>query len=170
MSADCTGSQTLVVSVCLENQYTSARRGVAPSPTPGALFDFEVWLRFASFARIMSDMSESSKTEETKRAVMSLAFERPDWIPVLRAAHTQAQKTEPFGGRFAGSWVLDELARQTGTKAWRPGLRLLVAWGLLEKAGDSTRGGRRAYYRMPDPNGVNEALRELDDKRLSSAS
>jgi len=49
----------------------------------------------------------------------------------------------------------------TGEPAWKPGLRLLVAYGLLEKSGESTRGGRRAYYRMPDRTGVEEALAAL---------
>jgi hypothetical protein len=105
---------------------------------------------------------DPTESRDTRRAVFSLAYERPDWIPVLRAAHAQALKTEQFGGEFAGSWVLNELSEQTGDREWRPGLRLLVAHGLLEKAGRSTRGGRRAYYRMPDPAGVARALSELD--------
>jgi len=92
---------------------------------------------------------------------MRLAYERPDWLPVLRAACIQAAKSAPYGGQFAGRWVLQELERQLGTRAWRPGRRLLVAYGLLEKVGESTRGGRRAYYRMPDPVGVESALDEI---------
>jgi len=92
---------------------------------------------------------------------MRLAFEQPDWLPVLQAACEQARKAEPYGGEFAGSWVLQELGQQTGKPAWRPGLRRLVAYGLLEKSGESTRGGRRAYYRMPDRDGVQRALKEL---------
>ena len=45
----------------------------------------------------------------------------------------------------------------TGAPSWRPGLRLLAAHGLIEKVGESTR-GPRAYYRMPDPDGVEQAL------------
>jgi hypothetical protein len=93
---------------------------------------------------------------------MRLANERPDWIPVLRAASEQARKSEPYGGEFAGHWVLRELEEQTGTRAWCPGLRLLVGYGVLEKSGPSTRGGRRAYYRMPDREGVEQALRQLE--------
>jgi hypothetical protein len=100
---------------------------------------------------------------DRRQLAMRLAYERPDWIPVLRAARSQAEKTEPFGGEFAGSWVLKELEGQTGSRAWRPGLRLLASYGLLEKVGESTRGGRRAYYRMPDPYGVEQALRQLED-------
>jgi hypothetical protein len=103
-----------------------------------------------------------SDLRDTRRAVLELAYEREDWLPVLRAACAQAQKTEPYGGRFAGSWVLQELAALTGSAEWRPGLRLLVAYGLLEKDGESTRGGRRAYYRMPDRAGVEAALKEID--------
>lgn len=93
--------------------------------------------------------------------VLRLAYEQPDWVPVLRAACVQSQKSEPYGGQFAGRWVLQELAAETGSPEWRPGLRLLVAYGLLEKVGESTRGGRRAYYRMPDREAVERALAEL---------
>lgn len=92
---------------------------------------------------------------------MRLASEQPDWIPVLRAACERARKSEPYGGEFAGRWVLQELSKQTGKPAWRPGLRLLVGYGLLEKVGASTRGGRRAYYRMPDRGAVERALEDL---------
>ena len=92
---------------------------------------------------------------------MQLAYEKPDWLPVLRSACQEARTSEPFGGRFAGSWVLRGVETETGGRAWRPGLRLLVAYGLLEKDGESTRGGRRAYYRMPDRAGVEQALEDL---------
>jgi hypothetical protein len=90
----------------------------------------------------------------TKQLVTRLLYEHPDEEPVLRAACAQARKCEPYGGEFAGSWVLQEMAEQTGERSWRPGLRRLVAYGLLEKSGESTRGGRRAYYRMPDREGI----------------
>lgn len=109
----------------------------------------------------MSDRSDCSAASNTATAVRRLAYERPDWLAVLEAACNQADKSAPFGGEFAGSWVLKDLADQTGERQWRPGLRLLVAYGLLEKAGESSRGGRRAYYRMPDPSGVRAALRDL---------
>jgi hypothetical protein len=92
---------------------------------------------------------------------MRLAFEQPDWVPVLQAACEQARASEPYGGEFAGSWVLRKLEELTGQPSWRPGLRLLVGYGLIEKSGESTRGGRRAYYRMPDREGVCLALDEL---------
>lgn len=92
---------------------------------------------------------------------MRLAYERPDWLDVLRAACKQARKSEPFGGEFAGSWVLRQLGEDTGTTAWRPGIRLLVGYGLLEKSGESTRKGRRAYYRMPHVDEVERTLAEL---------
>jgi hypothetical protein len=82
-------------------------------------------------------------------------------VPVLRAACIQARKSEPYGGQFAGRWVLQELTQQTGQPEWQPGLRRLVAYRLLEKVGESTRGGRRAYYRMPNRRGVEEALNEI---------
>lgn len=93
--------------------------------------------------------------------VVELARERPDWLPVLRAACEEAETTEPFGGRFAGRWVLQRLPKPTGEPQHRPGLRLLVGYGLLEKSGESTRGGRRAYYRMPAWREIRQALDEL---------
>lgn len=103
-----------------------------------------------------------SSANHTGQAVQRLAYDHPDWVPVLRAACEQARKSEPFGGQFAGRWVLQEWAQQTGTQQWKPGLRLLVAYGLLEKVGESTRGGRRAYYRMPDRARVEQALKNLE--------
>lgn len=97
--------------------------------------------------------------EQTVRSVIRLGQEQPKWIPILQGAVAQARKAERFGGEFAGTWVLDELEAQTGERPWVPGLRVLSSYGLIEKSGPSTRGGRRAYYRMPDPDGVEEGLR-----------
>lgn len=79
----------------------------------------------------------------------------------MRAACAQARKSEPYGGQFAGRWVLQELAEEVGQPQWQPGLRRLVSYGLLEKVGESVRGGRRAYYRMPDRDGIEKALEAL---------
>jgi hypothetical protein len=118
---------------------------------------------------IVIDMS-STNDLDVGRAVMRLAYERPDWLPVLRAACAQANKCEPFGGEFAGSWVLRELASDTGQSEWRPGLRLLVGYGLIEKSGDSTRGGRRSYYRMSQRLEVERALARLDGQPNAAAA
>lgn len=67
-----------------------------------------------------------------------------------------AEESEQYGGRFAGRWVLQEGGR------WEPGLRVLVSYGLLEKSGESTRGGRRACYQMSDWREVRHALEELE--------
>ena len=99
----------------------------------------------------------------TGQLVRRLLLEHPEEQPVLRAACEQARKCEPYGGEFAGSWVLEEMKQQTGERAWRPGLRRLVAYGLLEKSGESTRGGRRAYYRMLDREGIEQALTEVGE-------
>jgi hypothetical protein len=98
---------------------------------------------------------------DTRQSVRRLAQEQPHWVPVLRAACIQAKVAEPFGGEFAGSYVVQEVVRMAGQRVHVPGLRILVTYGLLEKCGESTRGGRRAYYRMPDREGVETALREL---------
>jgi hypothetical protein len=101
----------------------------------------------------------------TFRAVMRLASERPEWVPVLKAACVCAERAEQFDGEFAGAWVLSELRQETG-EGWRPGLRTLATYGLLEKSGESVRGGRRAYYRMPDRSGVEAALAELRRRKI----
>lgn len=99
---------------------------------------------------------------ETLRAVMHLASEKPEWVRILRAAREQARKTAPFGGEFCGAWVLREVEQQTGIRPWVPGLRTLAAYGLIEKVGESVRGGKRTYYRMTDPEGVDQGLAALD--------
>lgn len=95
------------------------------------------------------------------RAVRRLAAEHPDWVPVLEAAIAVASRSEPFGAEFAGSWVLKELESRAGRRQWIPNLRLLVTYGILEKSGESTRGGRRAYYRFVNRVAVQEALEQI---------
>lgn len=98
------------------------------------------------------------------RAAMRLAKERPEWIPAVRAALVCARQVsaDPFpGDEFAGAWVLGELVKRDAERTWYPNLRLLVSYGVLEKSGPSTRQKQRAYYRMPDPEGVSGALNDL---------
>jgi hypothetical protein len=109
-------------------------------------------------------MKESKMINGAEQAVRRLAIEHPDWLPVLEAATAVAARVEEHGGEFAGAWVVEELA-QRGSPRWIPNLRILVSYGLLEKSGPSTRGGRRAYYRMLDREGVAEALKTWDDTR-----
>src|SRR5712691_8704430 len=102
-------------------------------------------------------MKESNVIIGPERAVQRLAGEHPDWLPVLEAAVAVAANVEEHGGEFAGAWVVDELGRR-GLPRWIPNLRIFVGYGLLEKSGPSTRGGRRAYYRMPAREAVEQAL------------
>ncbi len=102
-------------------------------------------------------MAISSET----RAVGRLAAEHPDWIAVLEAALAVASRCEPFGAEFAGSRVLKELESRAGRRQWIPNLRLLVTYGILEKSGQSTRGGRRAYYRFVNRVAIQEALEQI---------
>ena len=99
------------------------------------------------------------------RAALRLGREEPRWIPAMRAslvlARRSATDTHNTSHEFAGAWVLDELQRRVSNDAWFPNLRILVSYGVLEKSGESTRGGQRAYYRMPDPDGVSRALSDL---------
>src|SRR4051812_28286206 len=113
----------------------------------------------------------ASEVHPAREAVRDLAHEHPDWIPVVRAACVVAARTEPFGGQFAGRWVLQELANERSVpihEVWKPGLRRLVVYGLLEKAGQSTRGGRRAYYAMPHRAEIERALDDLPEDLMSS--
>jgi len=106
----------------------------------------------------------SKETMATVDAVRRLvATDRPEWLGLLQAACIWAARAEANGsGVFAGGYVLKEWARRTGNPRWKPGgLRMLAAEGLLQKVGESTRGGRRAYYRMPDREGVERALAEF---------
>ena len=106
-------------------------------------------------------MLYDGQVTDASRAVASLVAERPDWVPVLEAAIAVSDRVEPSGGEFAGAWVIDELERRAGRRTWLPNLRVLVSYGLVEKSGESTRGGRRAYYRMPAKRAVAEALLRL---------
>jgi len=128
-----------------------------------ALCDYLNYLELPEYPVSMDDHVD------TLRAVMRLASERPDWIPVVRAACEAARTAENYDGEFAGAWVLSELEKQTGIREWRPGLRTLATYGLLEKSGPSARGGRRAYYRMPDRQGVERGLQELERRRAGRA-
>src|SRR2546423_3528786 len=102
------------------------------------------------------------------QAVRALVNERPEWIPVLEAACAVADRVEAYGGEFAGAWVIDELERRSGRRTWFPNLRVLVSYGLIEKAGESSRGGRRAYYRFAAKESVKEALNRLGERGQSS--
>jgi hypothetical protein len=88
-------------------------------------------------------------------ALKRLSRERTDWIPIVESCLEEAKSVN---GEFAGTWVL-ERAKQRGVN-WFPNLRLLVSYGIL-KHEDTARGGRRAYYSMPDPAGIEKALKEL---------
>jgi len=121
--------------------------------------------------RILLVMTDT--TNPTGDAVRRLAAaDRADWLGLLWAACIWAAKAEANGsGVFAGSYVLEEWASRTGNPRWKPGgLRPLASEGLIQKVGDSTRGGRRAYYRMADRKGVENALRDLGIPELPPVS
>jgi hypothetical protein len=101
---------------------------------------------------------------EGYKAVMRLAQERPELLSAVAVSLARADAAQPYGGEFAGAWVLRDLG------SWLPGLRTLRAAGILEKSGPSTRSGNRAYYRMPDREGVRRALTELGERFDSKAS
>lgn len=100
-------------------------------------------------------------TVDEARAVGRLANEHPEWVAVLEAAVAVASRSGPSDAEFAGSWVLKELESRAGRKQWIPNLRLLVSYGILEKSGESTRGGRRAYYRFVNRVAIQDALEQI---------
>lgn len=104
-----------------------------------------------------------SAYKDSYQAVVALLREFPQWRGVVAAALEEAQTINT--DRFAGKWVLDR-AQKHGIK-WVPNLRKLVAYGILNKEGESTRGGTRAYYSMPDPDGVMRALKDVNVSSIS---
>lgn len=86
----------------------------------------------------------------TYGATMALARERTEWLAVLKTCYVVASKTEPF----AGSWVFSR------HESWVPSLRTLAAYGVLDKV-DTSRRGKRAYYRMRDREEIGRALEDL---------
>jgi hypothetical protein len=98
-------------------------------------------------------------------AVMKLAKERPisdptewnqngiDWLAVVKGCYEESQSSN--GGQFAGAWV------QSRVNFSFPGLRFLTKNRLIVKVGDTVRTGTKAYYIMPDMEGVARALNEL---------
>ncbi|MCL5006888.1 MAG: hypothetical protein M1153_01975 [Patescibacteria group bacterium] len=93
----------------------------------------------------------------TKRLAGDLGKE---WLGVVKAC---LEATGRFHGEFAGAWVWQDMKEKMGGENERPfpNLKPLVSYGILQKTG-SSRGGRRAYYVMPDKEGVERALRELE--------
>lgn len=91
-------------------------------------------------------------------AVIHLLRDHPEWHPVIMAALEEAKTIK--SNRFAGTWILNR-AKKHGVQ-WIPNFRKLVLYGILQKNGESSRGGRRSYYSMPDIDGVEKALKESD--------
>ena len=98
---------------------------------------------------------------DVRRAVAALVADKPEWVPVLEAAIAVSDRGEKYGGEICGAWVIDELESRTGHRTWLPNLRVLQSYGLVEKTGESVRGGRRAYYRIPAKRELAEALSRL---------
>jgi hypothetical protein len=84
-----------------------------------------------------------------------------DWMNVVVACYEEASRRPTVS--FPGSRIV----KRTG---WIPGLTMLARFGILEKDGESSRGGDRAYWRMQDLGGCGEALRELGYLETSTSS
>lgn len=99
------------------------------------------------------------KEHQTNGYVAATEFLRehpgPNWLLILKACVKEARRTKEVG--FAGAWVLREAQQATGVR-WFPNLRPLVSARILRRT-EVSRGGKRAYYVMIDPEGVEEALR-----------
>lgn len=104
------------------------------------------------------------KHSQGYEAVVQLLRDHPEWFPVVSAALEEAQTIK--SNRFAGAWILAR-AKKRGVQ-WIPNFRKLVAYGVLQKDGDSSRGGKRAYYSMPDMVGVEKALKDFDKPQTAS--
>ena len=100
-------------------------------------------------------------------AVLRVATEDPQWLPAVRAALTLMDRSVD---EFAGAWLLDEMLRQHAPRTWYPNFRRLMTLGILEKVGESTRGGQRAYYRLVDADGVRRGLDELERQGVLPAA
>lgn len=89
-------------------------------------------------------------------ATKRLLEEKPKWFPIVFETLEAAKKYR----EFAGSWVLREIREKGEFYPLGPGLRTLAAFGILKRT-ETTRSGRRAYYIMSDPEGVERALKEV---------
>ena len=100
----------------------------------------------------------ANRNHETDGFVAATRFLRdhpdPNWLSVLKACVKEARRTKESG--FAGAWVRQE-AQQTAGVNWFPNLRPLVSAGILRRT-EVSRGGKRAYYVMLDPDGVEAAV------------
>ena len=88
--------------------------------------------------------------------VKRLSKDNPEWLPIVKACLICAKEYH----EFAGSWAYDE-AKKLGV-GWFPNLRKLASYGILKHT-KTPRGGKRAYYIIPDIEGVERALKELEN-------
>ena len=94
----------------------------------------------------------------TREQVRRFVMDFPDSVTGLEVTREVAAEHEAWQ-QFAGADVNRRLLA-AGLRPF-PNLRMLAGYGLLVKVGDSTRGGRRAYWWMPERDEVDRALAEL---------
>ena len=104
----------------------------------------------------------------TRDKVRRFAMEYPRMVHALEFACQVAREHEQWQ-QFAGTWVIKPLLDeklQSGEDVFDvpPSLRLFLSSELLVKVGNSTRGGKRAYYWMPDFDEVERAIKELPNR------
>lgn len=105
-------------------------------------------------------VSSKKKQKETAQTVArKLLLEQCAWREVLEACIEESKdRSEREGkGVFAGARVFSRVA--TRGLPTPSNLRTLSSRGLLIKT-NSARGGKRAYYKIPDRQGTEPALKE----------
>lgn len=95
---------------------------------------------------------------DTKAQVRRFAMELPYLVDGLETTLQVANEHEQWQ-QFAGAEVNRRLLSAGLTPF--PNLRVLAGYELLVKVGQTTRGGRRAYWWMPDREGVDNGLAEV---------
>ena len=102
------------------------------------------------------DLSGKPTTEEKVR---QLLYIKSNWRPILEECLIVSKEQKGKDGKFAGAWVMNGLRTQGITPP--NNLRTLSSIGLIKLAG-TARGGKRAYYTIPDLRGLSDALRKLN--------
>jgi len=97
-------------------------------------------------------------------ATKRLLDEKPKWLPIVIEALDAAKKYR----EFAGSWVVKEIREKGEIFPFGPGLKTLAAFGILKKT-QTSRSGRQAHYIMPDPEGVEKALKDIKHNYLTAS-
>jgi hypothetical protein len=100
-------------------------------------------------------MQDEERTTEGYIGTKRFLNDYPEWLPIVKACVVVAERGK---GEFPGAWVFQE-AQEPGIE-WFRSLRRLASYKILRRTHVARR-GRRAYYIMPDIEGVKAALKEF---------